>query len=187
MDLCRPSVPDGIAPIVAYRAWRYGVGHRFGVLDPVSQGVADGGSEWDGAGSRWVVASCPTLDPHPAPDEACSCGFYATKELSTLRAMFHHESAGSVLGKIWLAGKIVEHELGYRGELARIVELNPWQGTERLIARLAKRIGVPLGDRVSTGAWSPDHDPSSPQRPLRSWVRGAGWERALSFTVRLAA
>jgi hypothetical protein len=202
-DLRRPSIPDGIAPIVAYRAWTYGVGDRFGTLGPISMRGANGVSVWDGAGSSWVVASCHKADPlveelawamalHRAPDEGCACGFYAVKDLSLLQ-MLAGDSSGYVLGRVKLAGKIVEHEFGYRAELARIVELFPWRGAEHLVSRLALRIGVAVGDSVAPFADMPpdhdpsDHDPSSPRRPMRTWVRSPGSESVATISVRLAA
>jgi DNA-binding CsgD family transcriptional regulator len=45
-----------------------------------------------------------------------------------------------------LAGKIVEHDLGYRAERMRIAELLAFGGTEETVGRFARRIGVPLGE-----------------------------------------
>jgi hypothetical protein len=59
-----------------------------------------------------------------------------------------------VLGRVELAGKVIEHERGYRAERARIVELIPLRGTERAVEALARRVGVGVArsvkvDRVS--------------------------------------
>jgi hypothetical protein len=125
---------------------------------------------------------------HRAPDEGCDCGFYAVKDLCSLLQMLAGDVSGFVLGRVKLAGKIIEHELGYRAERARIVELIPWQGSEHLVSRLALRIGVAVGDSVVPFAhMPPDHDPSSPHRPMRTWVRSPGSESVATISVRMAA
>src|SRR5687767_12329983 len=103
-------IPDGIQPIVAYRAWRVTIGERVRFW-PL--GSLFGGSYWEGAESRWVSATCerylahvgycgcwrlPARHPdratcpfhgqrHAAPHERCSCGFYALKDLGAVWVM----------------------------------------------------------------------------------------------------
>ena len=159
-------VPDGITPLAGYRLWR--VQERAGeiVLGPVSPHSND----WAGASRGWVSSTCPGFsevwvsssgelqwpDPHRAPDETCSCGFYAMKELrpelvlvaTSAQAEGPGATGRMVLGRVELAGKVIEHELGYRAERARIVELIPIWGEEIQIRALAERIGVPTGSPV---------------------------------------
>ena len=104
--------------------------------------------EWKGATRGWVSASCrvdsdePFVSPdgelawggpisHHVPSEGCFCGFYAMKQLDAqlLHAVTMARAADRsgmeevfVLGRVELAGKAIEHELGYRAERARIVE-----------------------------------------------------------------
>lgn len=169
--------PDSIAPIVAYRAWGYTFDDLRGALHPFSGVCNDDAFGWSGAGDRWVAASCQMLelevidDEHRVPDEHCSCGFYSVKELSTLRQMFSYRASVHVLGRIELAGKIIEHEVGYRAERARIVELIPWRGTEGIVGRLAACLGVGMGDPIPALSTMPPDRPSSPRRCLRDWVR----------------
>ena len=134
-------------------------------------------SEWAGAESRWVEARCLnepmipplfppqilldepamvpepfSLPPHEVPMVYCSCGFYAMRDLvpelvriiseSLLRAQIH------VLGRVLLAGKVIEHDDGYRAERARIAELIPVKGTERTVELLAAALGLPMGAAV---------------------------------------
>jgi hypothetical protein len=135
-------------------------------------------SAWAGAESRWVEARCigaspmypsqilrevlakapgvqaPIIEdpPHEVPMVVCSCGFYAMRDLvpelvrtisqSLLRAQIH------VLGRVLLAGKVIEHAEGYRAERARIAELIPVKGTERTVSRLAAALGLPMGVAV---------------------------------------
>jgi hypothetical protein len=53
-----------------------------------------------------------------------------------------------VLGRVELAGKIIEHEWGYRAERARIAELIPFRGTEQSVMILAARLGLPISEPV---------------------------------------
>ena len=90
--------------------------------------------------------------PHEVPMERCSCGFYAMRDLvpelvriiseSLLLAQIH------VLGRVLLAGKVIEHDEGYRAERARIAELIPVKGTERTVELLAAALGLPMGAAV---------------------------------------
>jgi hypothetical protein len=53
-----------------------------------------------------------------------------------------------VLGRVELAGKVIEHELGYRAERARIVELIPLRDQQRTVEAIARRAGVAVGRPV---------------------------------------
>jgi hypothetical protein len=164
----RPDrVPDSIEPLVGYRAW-----HVAGAsLLPIShRDPAVTTSPWDGANRHWVSATCsfetpdPMTDsmrkrlrhiyaklglpfesfpdvPHTVPGECCSCGFYAMKELSS---MLGFSAPGVVLGRVELAGKVIECTMGYRAERARIIELLSIAGDRRSAAELALRLGLPL-------------------------------------------
>ena len=172
-------VPDGVTPIDAFRAWAYGAAMAPGVLFPVSF-VDATTSPWEGAERDWVISSCRADEveagTHRSPQMDCTCGFHAVKELETLRQMFGYWP-GSFLGRVQLAGTIIEHELGYRAERARIVELIPWRGHEERVSVLALLLGLPMGDPVlplpvpPPVPPGPGDDPSSPQRPVNSWVR----------------
>jgi DNA-binding CsgD family transcriptional regulator len=155
--------PDGIEPLVGYRMWQYarrsGRG-RLHSLNCSGRRWRFDSCPWEGAESSWVVASCTLHDrpSHVAPAENCSCGFYAMKTLEGLFwEMLNWMSAedGKVLGRIELAGKIIEHEHGYRAEKARIAELIPVQGTERDVMRLATRLGLPTGQPVAPRVFEP--------------------------------
>jgi hypothetical protein len=67
-----------------------------------------------------------------------------------------------VLGRAELAGKVIEHEYGYRAERARIVQLIPIRGSQRLVRILALRLDVPVG-RPITLRW-PNVAPPAPAR-----------------------
>jgi hypothetical protein len=83
-------IPDGIEPIVGYRAWVYALHGSRAELHPMrSLGRPRGPSPWNGAESGWVLASCAAdpLDPERVPGWSCTCGFYATKSLAIAKAM----------------------------------------------------------------------------------------------------
>jgi hypothetical protein len=162
--------PDGIVPLVGYRMWQ--VEDEDG--EPVFLSPMHPSRDWNAATQGWVSASCSVGSdelfvsadgelawgpiPHRVPGEGCSCGFYAMKELG---AQLRHAVTMSVhaadrtgmkevfvLGRVELAGKVIEHELGYRAERARIVELIPLRGQERTVEAIAQRAGVGVGRPV---------------------------------------
>jgi DNA-binding CsgD family transcriptional regulator len=142
-------VPDGIEPISGYRMWTYSL-RRWGTyLHSLScHGIPS--CPWEAAGSDWVFASC-VQDPyrkHRVPDEGCTCGVYA---LTAVDDVFEfglpYETGngdGALMGRVELAGKIIEHERGYRAKRARIAELIPIEGATRDAMRIARRLGIPL-------------------------------------------
>src|SRR6266550_7857770 len=153
-------IPDGIDPIVGYRAWYYEIGKREARLHPITQrsGVGPRAGAWDGASWWWVKATCSrgAASWHVAPEEECTCGFYAMSTLPPVVSACGYRTAkigpgdtsGVVLGRVELAGKIIEHEWGYRAERARIAELIPFRGTERSVMILAARLGLPISEPV---------------------------------------
>jgi hypothetical protein len=176
-------IPDGIEPLVGFRAWTYAFEGTSAALYPVATMVPDGPTPWAGAESRWVVASCPNADlglldgSHQGltrtshgevPDERCTCGFYSMKTLYGLlqQVQIPREvggTEGGILGRVELAGKIIEHDLGYRAERARIAQLIPFEADLANGIRLAEILGVDLGDPVRP--WphpTPDGAPPSP-------------------------
>jgi len=152
--------PDFIEPIAAFRCWRYVVGERSAQLFPLGpNGYRDGMSVWEGSWRAWVTASCPLpASFHEAPDERCSCGFYALKSVDDAAIMaswqFDYradgvlEREGYVLGRVELAGKVIEHESGFRAERARIAELIPTTTDGGIVLWLAARLDLPTGSEV---------------------------------------
>jgi hypothetical protein len=164
MDDPSPRIPDAIEPIAAYRAWFYSIEGRTAQLYPLAgPPVSSLGNAWKGAGTTWVTASCPRFGStaHEVPSEHCTCGFYSLNELELVvehAAIFHHVGVMGpgpgrvVLGRILLSGKVIEHDLGYRAQRARIAELIPFRGTERSIMVLAHRLGVGMAPAVEPGS-----------------------------------
>jgi hypothetical protein len=97
-----------VEPVVAWRAWAL-TGRRDGVellLRPVA-----------GRSRPWrplepAEAACKHARLHMAPNVDCSCGLHATHDVDTLR----RTRTPAVLGRVALWGRVIEHELGYRGQ-----------------------------------------------------------------------
>ena len=154
--------PDGIAPLVGYRIWQVEDENDEPLFLPLNHPSRD----WKGATRGWVSASCwvgcffvsprgelawnlPTT--HRVPAEGCECGFYAMKELDTqllhaaTLAKHAADRAGKeevfVLGRVELAGKVIEHELGYRARPHRRADPPPGSAADRRGDRPACRSG----------------------------------------------
>jgi DNA-binding CsgD family transcriptional regulator len=156
--------PDGITPLVGYRWWTLSVGPGSRALHSLNGQIVHEVSLDDPLGQRaepWLVARC-LKNEHDAPEESCSCGFYAVKSLSTLWHFLPFTTIGSLLrvraklgaatwpvaGRVDLAGKVIEHDLGYRAERMRITELRAFAATEQTVTRFARRLGVPVGESI---------------------------------------
>ena len=57
-----------------------------------------------------------------------------------------------VFGRVELAGKVIEHEIGYRAERARIAELIPTTTDGGVTLSIARRLGLPAGPAWDTAA-----------------------------------
>jgi hypothetical protein len=177
-------VPDAIEPVIGYRMWSFVLDRWRASLFPLVHSYLAAASPWDGAHRDWVSASCNRFAPHPshdistggpfdmrrppvgfgpdlcvscprhdAPDEGCTCGFYATKTLAVFQQGAFTKDC--ILGRVELAGKVIEYTAGYRAERARILELIPIGGTEHAAIRLARRLRLPLDASVGFAAFSP--------------------------------
>jgi hypothetical protein len=104
----------------------------------------NGGGVW--MPSAWTRAHCirpPYFDQilHDSPLEGCRCGIYATKTLAT-PVVLSRMNEQMIVGRVELAGKVIEHDSGYRAELARVVELYPRPGQESAAEWIAAVYGV---------------------------------------------
>lgn len=148
-------IPDAIEPIVAYRAWRYDVMTGLPCLASLTSEETWGNDGWTRAECRlWATEPPGDGTPHHAPVERCTCGFYALKALdqplllmvAMNRRRFRSKGQGCIVGKVQLAGKVIEHDEGYRAELARVLEFMPFRGQETV----AEVLALTYGTRVST-------------------------------------
>jgi hypothetical protein len=66
-------------------------------------------------------AVCPLQD-HEAPDASCTCGFYAVEHEEELWRLGSYEPELAVLD-VDLAGRVIEHEHGYRASHQRVLHV----------------------------------------------------------------
>jgi hypothetical protein len=122
-----PGTPDGIIALDAYRVFQLDVSRRR--LQSVT-----GFFEWepdvteaDCNFKRYPFLTEKPLD-HLAPDEACTCGLYAMKELSTVMtsrapsvALVREWRGGyQIIARVRLWGKVIEATDGYRAQFGTV-------------------------------------------------------------------
>jgi len=157
------SIPDYISPIIGYRVWRWdttGLKSVCGEPWPPGQPLA--------AGCRVFVGRAENAhDTHDAPQEKCTCGIYAAKT-------FHHLcSAGydkyGVHGEVFLWGKVVEHERGWRAQLAypKNLFLSP-DVLPFTLAEIQSRLKILTTYRI-------DLCVADPKRNIPLWAKDAGY------------
>src|SRR5208283_4983697 len=108
------SLPDYISPIVGYRVWTWGT---LGLKSLC-------GERWKPSQSLAARCRASTIvgradvvhDVRDIPEANCTCGIYAAKTLHYFRSA-GYERYG-IHGEVYLWGKVVEHELGYRAQFA---------------------------------------------------------------------
>jgi hypothetical protein len=100
-------------PIRASKLARLGVEHDRVVFHPAFYRQLG-----DSYGAR-AVASCALAD-HDSPAPDCSCGFYAVADESQLWRLGADEPELALL-EVELAGRVIEHEHGYRASDQRVV------------------------------------------------------------------
>jgi hypothetical protein len=125
-------VPDAIEPIVGWRCWSL---NDAGQLESLLEGtdpwlpnqrqeakclsplfsMPGETSDTEYAGLDPALGDADFLKEHQAPLESCSCGIYAARDLETLRISL---SSGPIIGEVYLWGKIIPGENGYRAQYA---------------------------------------------------------------------
>jgi hypothetical protein len=208
-------VPDGIEPIVAYRAWCVESEEVGGLLGSVAKKA----SPW--VPRRWTQARCfRTEGIHQAPMEGCTCGLYAMTDLQEvtdeLGAILWASPSKApeglwplMLGKVQLAGKVIEHDRGYRAQSARVLAFLPAPGQEAMAERLSAVYAVPVSTEL-LDAWDDLHErygrrrrrlggfgipaipgriarPQAPERGFRRWIRLAERPVGLAVAIGLLA
>ena len=106
------SIPDYISPIIGYRVWKW---ENTGLKSVCGEPWCPG--QPLAAGCRVFVGRVENAnDAHDAPQEKCTCGVYAAKNLEHL----HRAGYGGygICGEVCLWGKVIEHERGWRAQLA---------------------------------------------------------------------
>ena len=101
-----PVIPDYVSPIVGYRVWRL----------YATELESFDGKPW--LPDRAFTARCRKTD-HESPTDRCSCGVYAAKSYQSLRTIYSSVFIEALVhGEVYLWGKVVEHDLGYRAQFA---------------------------------------------------------------------
>jgi preprotein translocase subunit YajC len=111
------TVPDYISPVVGYRVWQWDVtglrslnGEKWSAREPLSAVCrADACSSISGL-------SKATHNPAELPYFSCTCGVYAARTIGHLRQCGYNKFG--VRGEVYLWGKVVEHERGWRAQFA---------------------------------------------------------------------
>jgi hypothetical protein len=110
------------------------------------------------------------------PKENCSCGIYAARDANHLEIL--HYAQQGICGEVYLWGKVVEHEQGYRAQFAYPknfvipIDMIPYsmrEASNRLQTSLFA-YGVPVFIRDTSGLeyalWSPARRVRYPSRRL---------------------
>jgi hypothetical protein len=140
-------IPDAIEPITAYRMW-------IATADGVLYSPTDAGA-W--APNTWTTALCRFRE-HAAPHERCTCGLYAAKDLRFVLAALGHgrfspprldtQPTTFVVARVHLAGKVIEHDHGYRAERARVAQILPIEGRRDWAEVVATKYGAEIAEEV---------------------------------------
>ena len=112
------STPDYISPIVGYRVW---IWDTTGLKSLCAKRWHPGQALEARCKASAVVGTIAgrtetANDSHDAPKANCTCGVYAAKTFDHFRKG-GYERYG-IHGEVYLWGKVVEHELGYRAQFA---------------------------------------------------------------------
>lgn len=109
-------------PIIGYRVW--GLDNFYNLLSLFSTTRWEPYSKLVGAcKNHFLIRYCnhhelPDIDE--IPNINCTCGIYAWKTLfgttNGIRDFLLH--GGYIIGKVYLWGRVIEHERGYRGQYA---------------------------------------------------------------------
>jgi hypothetical protein len=98
-------------------------------------------------------AVCEIKD-HLAPDEQCSCRFYAFKRANQIFEQAY--SNQDFLAEVWLWGKVVEHTDGYRAQYAYPKKLYAQsEKTKKYLEYIADVYGVPFSYTPLTAPATP--------------------------------
>lgn len=98
------TAPDYVFPVVGYRVWQWD-----------AKGLKSlNGIEWHPG--KALTSECRTQGCHETPQANCTCGIYASKSLDHLRQLGYTENR--IRGEVCLWGTVVEHEGGWRAQLA---------------------------------------------------------------------
>lgn len=111
------NIPDFISPVIGFRVWQWDAtglrslnGEKWFAHQPLSAVCRA-----DACGSI-LGLSRATHNPDELPCFKCTCGVYAARTMEHLNQCGYQKFG--VHGEVYLWGKVVEHERGWRAQLA---------------------------------------------------------------------
>jgi hypothetical protein len=119
-------IPDSIEPLVGWRYWRLDDAGRLASLGDVGFSWQPGepyrayckSGQRDPYDFRHRYVSGLVTEWHDSPEERCRCGLYAARSLEDLRGQLLTGLALGVVGEVFLWGKVIPGQLGYRAQFA---------------------------------------------------------------------
>jgi hypothetical protein len=116
----RNVVEWGAEPIVGWRIWNLSNDAAAPRLLPAGSGVGDVWQPMQVMTARCGVLSILKIGRrrHEAPDIGCSCGIYASRSLDESERPRPAWPPPCVVGTVALWGRVIEHEIGWRGQFA---------------------------------------------------------------------
>jgi hypothetical protein len=162
------NVPDYISPIAAHRVWQWDTtGLKSLCGEPWHPGQP--------LAARCRVYSAVTIvgraeAAHGAPQANCTCGVYASKSLEHLRTTGY--ARYGIHGEVNLWGKVIEHERGWRAQLAypKNLFLSP-DALPFTLAEIQSRLKMLTTYRI-------DMFVADPKGNIPLWAKDAGYSPA---------
>jgi hypothetical protein len=165
------NVPDYISPIAAHRVWQLdAMGLRSLNGEPWSPGKPLA-AECRATSHGIIVGRAEAAhDAHDAPQANCTCGVYASKSLEHLRTTGY--TRYGIHGEVNLWGTVVEHEQGWRAQLAypRSLFLPP-DALPFTLAEIQSRLKM-------LTAYCVDIFVADPKGNILLWAKDAGYSPA---------
>jgi len=165
------TVPDYISPVVGYRVWHWDAtgltslnGERWVAQQPLSAVCRA-----DASGSVSGLSKA-THNPAELPYFNCTCGVYAARTIAHLHQCGYKKFG--VHGEVYLWGKVVEHERGWRAQFAYPKTL--FLAADAIPFTLSE-IDIQL---KSLTAFNTDIFIRCPQEKVRLWRNGFGYDAA---------
>lgn len=154
--------PDTFIPLIGIRAWKTRYNHKNQLrltsvykssLWPINRKMVASCIEpfpnWimsdDGL---WSLNQSTAHDIHNVPDDDCSCGIYAVKSAEYADNLTAWPDS-TYTGLVFIWGKVLEGERGFRGQFARPAALLREKKKSTMIRNLAQIYGIPVVNDIA--------------------------------------